>query len=128
LQFDKRFDKLLTSLRTAVANEYKLDKEQTSYHDILDAFRLSLQLYQRSKQMRRRGAAKSRISYAKPNDDKVIISSEYCENDRPSYICSFCNQTLIRLTEAGQNNSTFWCRHCSVEFDPESENLRKESR
>lgn len=45
---DKRFDKLLTSLRTAVAREYKLDKEQTSYHDILDAFRLSLQLYQRS--------------------------------------------------------------------------------
>jgi hypothetical protein len=48
LLIDKRFDKLLTALRTAVANEYKLDKEQTSYHDILDAFRLSLQLYQRS--------------------------------------------------------------------------------
>jgi hypothetical protein len=45
---DKRFDKLLTALRTAVANEYKLDKEQTSYHDILDAFRLSLQLYTRN--------------------------------------------------------------------------------
>ena len=45
---DKRFDKLLTALRTAVANEYKLDKDATSYHDILDAFRLSLQLYQRS--------------------------------------------------------------------------------
>jgi hypothetical protein len=45
---DKHFDKLLTALRTAFANEYKLDKEQTSYHDILDAFRLSLQLYQRN--------------------------------------------------------------------------------
>jgi hypothetical protein len=44
---DKRFDKLLTALRTAYANEYKLDKEQTSYHDILDALRLSLQLYER---------------------------------------------------------------------------------
>jgi hypothetical protein len=44
LLIDKRFDKLLTALRTAVANEYKLDKEQTSYHDILDAFRLSLQI------------------------------------------------------------------------------------
>jgi uncharacterized protein (DUF1684 family) len=44
---DKRFDKLITALRTAVANEYKLDKEQTSYHDILDALRLSLQLYER---------------------------------------------------------------------------------
>jgi hypothetical protein len=46
---DKRYDKLLTALRTAVANEYKLDKEVTSYHDILDAFRLSLQFYRRNK-------------------------------------------------------------------------------
>jgi hypothetical protein len=61
-------------------------------------------------------------------DDKVVISSEYYTNDRPSYICSFCNQTLIRLTDAGQINTTFWCRNCSVEFDPESENLRKESK
>jgi uncharacterized protein (DUF1684 family) len=45
---DKRFDRLLTALRTAVANEYRLQKEDTSYHDLLDAFRLSLQLYQRS--------------------------------------------------------------------------------
>jgi hypothetical protein len=44
-----RFHKLITSLRTAVANEYKLDKEQTSYNDILDAFRLSLVFYKRSK-------------------------------------------------------------------------------
>ncbi|MGI0002461.1 MAG: hypothetical protein ACRD42_05220 [Nitrososphaeraceae archaeon] len=43
------FDKLLTGLRTAVANEYKLDKEQTAYDDILDAFRLSLVFYKRSK-------------------------------------------------------------------------------
>ena len=43
------FEKLITSLRTAVANEYKLDKEETSYDDILDAFRLSLQFYKRSK-------------------------------------------------------------------------------
>jgi hypothetical protein len=44
---DKRFDKLLTSLRTAVATEYRLDKEKTSYNDLLDAFRLSLQHYKR---------------------------------------------------------------------------------
>ena len=29
IAIDKRFDKLLTGLRTAVANEYKLDKEVT---------------------------------------------------------------------------------------------------
>jgi hypothetical protein len=49
IAIDKRFDKLITGLRTAVANEYKLDKEVTSYDDIVDAFRLSLVFYKRSK-------------------------------------------------------------------------------
>jgi hypothetical protein len=37
-----RFDKLITSLRTAVDNDGTLDKEATSYNDIFDAFRLAL--------------------------------------------------------------------------------------
>ena len=40
------FQKLITSLHTAVDNEGKLDKNSTSYNDIFDDFRLSLQLYQ----------------------------------------------------------------------------------
>ena len=40
------FQKLITSLQTAVDNEGKLDKNRTSYNDIFDAFRLSLQLFQ----------------------------------------------------------------------------------
>ena len=45
LAIPKKYDKLLTSLRTAQANEYSLDKEQTSYSDSLDALRLSLKGY-----------------------------------------------------------------------------------
>jgi hypothetical protein len=44
-----RFEKLVTALRTAVANEYKLDKEVSIFNDLLDAFRLSLQFYKRTK-------------------------------------------------------------------------------
>jgi hypothetical protein len=63
------------------------------------------------------------------NDDKIIISSEYYENVRPSsYICSICNRTLSRLSDAGGNNQTYYCRFCNVEFDPESENVRRESK
>jgi DNA-directed RNA polymerase subunit RPC12/RpoP len=62
------------------------------------------------------------------NDDKVIVSSEYFEDTTPSYICSICNQTLIRLTDSSMQNTAFWCRNCSVEFDPESENVRRESK
>jgi hypothetical protein len=45
----ERFHKLVTALRTAVANEYKLDKEQTSYNDIMDAFSLECTFYKRTK-------------------------------------------------------------------------------
>jgi hypothetical protein len=40
-----KFDKLITSLRTAIDNEDVLDKEATSYNDIFDAFRLALKFY-----------------------------------------------------------------------------------
>jgi DNA-directed RNA polymerase subunit RPC12/RpoP len=78
--------------------------------------------------MKRQGATKSRINNAKPNDDKVVISSDYYKEERLSYICSICNRTLSRLSDAGGNNSTYWCRNCSVEFDPELENVRRESK
>ena len=40
------FDKLIISLRTAVAEENILDKESTSYCDVLDGYRLALKYYQ----------------------------------------------------------------------------------
>ena len=39
------FDKLIISLRTAVAEENILDKESTSYADVFDAYRLTLKYY-----------------------------------------------------------------------------------
>jgi transcription elongation factor Elf1 len=72
----------------------------------------------------------SGISSAKGEQkDKAVISSEYYTNEiKPSYLCSFCNQTLVRLTDAGQNNTSWFCRNCNIEFDPESENVRRESK
>jgi hypothetical protein len=40
-----KFSKLTTSLRTAVADEWSLDKEATSHDDLFDAFRMSLQFW-----------------------------------------------------------------------------------
>jgi hypothetical protein len=42
LAMEQKHEKLITSLRTAYAEELNLKKEQTSYDDILDALRLSL--------------------------------------------------------------------------------------
>lgn len=42
LAIDEKHDRLITSLRTAYAEELNLKKEQTSYSDLLDALRLAL--------------------------------------------------------------------------------------
>ncbi|HET7345331.1 MAG TPA: hypothetical protein VFJ05_05630 [Nitrososphaeraceae archaeon] len=50
----KKFDKLITSLRTAVEyNDGVLDKEATSYDDIFDAFRLAMCYYRFAEPMPR---------------------------------------------------------------------------
>jgi hypothetical protein len=46
IAIDPRFDKLIVSLRTSVANEMKLDEQQTSFNDILDSLILALSEYQ----------------------------------------------------------------------------------
>ena len=40
-----KFDKLITALRTAVEQDGNLNKEATSYPDIMDAFRLLLKAF-----------------------------------------------------------------------------------
>jgi hypothetical protein len=46
LVINPNFDKLITALRTAIAQESSLDKEATSYDDILDAYQLALKNYE----------------------------------------------------------------------------------
>ena len=44
----KRFDKLITSCRSAYAIENRLDKDRTVYDDLFDALRINLSFYRRS--------------------------------------------------------------------------------
>jgi hypothetical protein len=46
IAINPKFEKLTTALRTAISDDLgKLDKEATSYDNVLDAFRLSLQMF-----------------------------------------------------------------------------------
>ena len=45
LAIDPKHDKLITSLRTAYAEELNLKKDIGSYSDLLDALRLSFKAY-----------------------------------------------------------------------------------
>ena len=54
-----KFDKLITSLRTAVDNDSVLDKEATSYNNIFDAFRLTLKFYHFRERIRHANSKKT---------------------------------------------------------------------
>jgi len=45
LAIPEKYDKLLTSLRTAYAEELNLKKDVTSYDDLIDGLRLALKAY-----------------------------------------------------------------------------------
>jgi Terminase large subunit, T4likevirus-type, N-terminal len=45
LAIEPKYDQLLISLRTAYAKELHLDKEETTYDDLLDALRMALKAY-----------------------------------------------------------------------------------
>ena len=45
----RKHDKLITSLRGAMAQEYKLNKTETPYPDLLDAFRLACKYFRMEK-------------------------------------------------------------------------------
>lgn len=45
LAIPDKYENLIASLGTVHAKDYSLDKEQTSYDDLLDALRLSLKGY-----------------------------------------------------------------------------------
>ena len=46
LAVPEKYEQLITSMRTAYANELSLDKDQTSYDDLLDALRLGLKAFE----------------------------------------------------------------------------------
>jgi hypothetical protein len=46
LAINPKFDKLITAFRTTIAEENSLDKEATSYDDILDAHQLALKNFE----------------------------------------------------------------------------------
>src|SRR5215217_9747341 len=64
----------------------------------------------------------------KPNKDIITIGDEYTRADRPSYICNYCNRDLVKLSDRSGANESYWCRNCSIEFQPENESIRHKQK
>jgi hypothetical protein len=61
-------------------------------------------------------------------EDKTVIGDEWSGEDRPDYICSWCQRTLSKLIDSGGQNPCYFCNSCQISFDPSEIPTRKKSK
>jgi hypothetical protein len=59
----------------------------------------------------------------KPNKDIITIGDEYSGEEQPSYICDNCHCSLVRLSDRNNQNESYYCNRCSIEY-PDATNIR----
>jgi hypothetical protein len=62
---------------------------------------------------------------AKPNKfDGVVIGDDgYKDQERTELVCSWCNRSLVRLTDKNNQSESWFCRNCSIEFNSDDEQV-----
>jgi hypothetical protein len=50
IAINPKWDKLVTALKSCTPIEYKMDKEQTSWPDVMDAYRLAMKFFTLNKE------------------------------------------------------------------------------
>jgi hypothetical protein len=60
----------------------------------------------------------------------ILIDKEAWEDRgeaRPEYACSYCSRLLVRLSDRNNQNESWYCNSCSIEF-PDKKETKKKSR
>jgi hypothetical protein len=60
--------------------------------------------------------------------DGIIVGDELTGHERIEYICNFCNQNLVKISDRHGNNEEWFCRNCSIAFNPEDESVRHKQK
>src|SRR5918995_513649 len=55
--------------------------------------------------------------------DGVVIGDDHREQEKTEFLCSWCNRSLVRLSDKNNQSESWFCRACSIEFDPDDENI-----
>ena len=58
----------------------------------------------------------------------VVIGDEHRDSEKTEYVCSWCNCSLVRLSDRINQSESWFCRNCSIKFDPEDEKIRHKQK
>jgi hypothetical protein len=55
--------------------------------------------------------------------DGILIGDEHIESEKVELVCSWCNQSLVRLSDKNSQSESWFCRNCSIEFNPDDDKV-----
>ena len=55
--------------------------------------------------------------------DGITIGDEHTTLERVEFVCSWCNRSLVRLTDKNNQSESWFCRNCSIKFDADDEKI-----
>jgi DNA-directed RNA polymerase subunit RPC12/RpoP len=55
--------------------------------------------------------------------DGTLIGDEHIGPEKVEYVCSWCNRSLVRLNDRNNQSESWFCRNCSIEFNPDDEHV-----
>ena len=55
--------------------------------------------------------------------DGITIGDEHTFPERVEYVCSWCNRSLVRLSDKNNKSENWFCRNCSIEFNSGDERV-----
>jgi hypothetical protein len=62
-------------------------------------------------------------------DTPIVAGTEWTQDPKREYVCSYCNRTMIKLQDMNSANFSYFCRTCNVTTNAEeTDNLRTRSR
>jgi hypothetical protein len=66
---------------------------------------------------------------AAPADTPITAGTEWTQDPRREYVCSYCNRTMTKLQDRNSANISYFCNMCNVQTNAEeTDNLRTRSR
>jgi DNA-directed RNA polymerase subunit RPC12/RpoP len=53
----------------------------------------------------------------------ILIGDEHRGPEKVEYVCSWCNRSLVRLSDRNSQSESWFCRNCSIEFNSDDEQV-----
>jgi hypothetical protein len=60
--------------------------------------------------------------------DGILIGDEHIGPEKVEYVCSWCNRSLVRLSDKNDQSESWFFRNCSIEYNSDDEKVNHKQK